>query len=360
MKTKKSIVISTYDDVWNPFYGGGGAYAIHEVAKRLSKDFSVIVLSSKYPGANDRQVDGVHYRHIGVSIRSPQLSQLLYSLTLPWYVIILKHDVWLENFTPPFTAGFLPLFTNKPVIGLVHMLSAEDMRRKYYLPFQLIEHAGLKLYNYFIVNSTFITDKIKVINPKASLVNIGNGVPSISKQSETSKFALFIGRLEIDQKGLDLLLAAWKKVNGQLVIAGAKGDMNRLKSIIRTYHLEGKIELAGQVTTLEKNRLLRKAGFVVVPSRFETYSMVSLEAFSYGKPVVSFDIDGLQWIPDGARFAVPAYDTNQFADKCNKLFSDSSMRKKMGAVGLSYAKKKTWDVIYNEYKKYITKIINIV
>jgi len=39
------IIISNYDSVKNPYYGGGGATAIHEIASRLTKKFEVTVLT---------------------------------------------------------------------------------------------------------------------------------------------------------------------------------------------------------------------------------------------------------------------------------------------------------------------------
>ena len=46
---KRRIIFSNYDDPKNPFYGGGGARAIHEVAKRLAvrHDVKIITADSK-------------------------------------------------------------------------------------------------------------------------------------------------------------------------------------------------------------------------------------------------------------------------------------------------------------------------
>ena len=161
----KKIIISNYDDVKNPFYGGGGAYAIHELAKRLSSDFDVTVVTAKYPHSKNEIMDGVWYERIGISNAGPKIGQFIFYFLLFFYFKFKKFDLWMENFTPPFSTNFLQLFTKKPVVGLVYMLVGEDMKRKYKLPFDLIEKIGIKTYKYFITPTEFAKKKILQINP---------------------------------------------------------------------------------------------------------------------------------------------------------------------------------------------------
>lgn len=353
----KKIIFSTYDDIKNPYFGGGGASAIHQVATRLSKKFEIVVYTGKYPKSINEKIDGVNYRRIGIDVAfSPQLSQIIYSMFLPFYVLTAKYDMWIESFTPPFSTGFLQLFTKKPVIGLVHMLSGEDMKRKYKLPFDLVENVGLKTYQHFIVNSEFIKRKIQKVNEKANVEIIGNGIEKISKNSGKAKYALFIGRIEINQKGLDLLLESWGKVKGKLKIAGNGIEFLGLKKLILKRELHNKIELLGKVLGDEKDRLFRDAAFVVVPSRFETFSISTLEAFSYGLPVVSFDIEGLKWTPKNAIVKIEPFKIDIFSKKCRDLFANEEKRNSLGKVGINFAKKYTWNEIGNRYYKYINNI----
>ena len=62
---KRRIIFSNYDDPKNPFYGGGGARAIHEVARRLAVRHDVKIITGSYPGSRDEMVDGVSYARIG-------------------------------------------------------------------------------------------------------------------------------------------------------------------------------------------------------------------------------------------------------------------------------------------------------
>src|SRR4030066_1313315 len=163
------IIFSNYDDIKNPHYGGGGARSIHEIAKRFAKEFAVRVYTGKYPGCKDEFIDNVYYKRIGTNFSEPRINQLIFTFALWFNVVRNDYDVWFESFTPPFSVSFLQLFTKKPVIGLVHMLSGKDMKRKYKLPFDLIENIGLRVYKRIVVVNQSFKYVIKNINCKADV-----------------------------------------------------------------------------------------------------------------------------------------------------------------------------------------------
>lgn len=266
---KIQIIISNYDDIQNPYYGGGGAFAVHEVAKRLARRFTVTVLTGNYFSAKKSEViDGIAYRRIGLSFVGPKLGQLLFHLALVWHVRRRSFDCWIESFTPPTSTSLLPLFTDKPVIGLVHMLAGEDMRRKYFLPFDKLETWGLQMYTQCIVTSELFRQKIIEKNPKIHVVVIPNGVntPSLVSQDSTREYVLFLGRIEVDQKGLDLLLRAYslarETIRIPLVIAGTgtENEMKKLHKLISGLGLEGSVQLVGKINgDSAKKELFQKA-----------------------------------------------------------------------------------------------------
>ncbi|KKQ97462.1 MAG: hypothetical protein UT24_C0008G0028 [Candidatus Woesebacteria bacterium GW2011_GWB1_39_12] len=353
------IVFSNYDDVNNPYYGGGGAYAIHEVAKRLAKRHKVTVVTGNYPNAKTQFIDSVEYRRIGLSFLEPKLSQLIFHLLLPYYFRKSSFDVWIESFTPPFSTSFLPFFGRGRVIGLAHMLAGEDMKRKYKLPFDLIEKFGLKLYREFIVLNKKTEEKIRGIDRTAKIAIIPNGinVPKIAKTR--SKHILFIGRIEINQKGLDLLLKAYEKLGESfdipLLIAGSgtKSEENKLQRMIRDLGIQKKIKLVGRIEGREKERAFREAYCVVIPSRYETFSLVSLEAASYRLPIVSFDIEGLGWLKEGCAIKIPHFNVDKFSKTLFVLTSDFRLREKVGKKARNLARTFSWDDIAEKYEEYL-------
>ena len=301
IKEKPKIIFSNYDDLKNPDYGGGGAVAIHEIAKRLTNKFEVTVITGSYEGAAEELVDNVLYKRIKTHYFGAKIGQLIFHFLLPFYATYQKYDLWIESFTPPFSTSFLPIFTSKPVIGLVHMLSGEDMSRKYKIPFYLIEKIGLKTYGHFIVLNEETKAKIKNINRKSRIKIMPNGVhlPRMLKARD-KKHILFIGRIEVNQKGLDLLLKAYslisEKINYKLAIAGTgiDNELNKLKNMIASLNLKDRVEMLGRIKGAKKDDAFKKAAFVVMSSRFETFPLVALEALSYNLPIVSFNIGGLK------------------------------------------------------------------
>ncbi|MBI1863484.1 glycosyltransferase family 4 protein [Candidatus Microgenomates bacterium] len=349
---KPQIIISSYDDIDNPYYGGGGAVAIHEIARRLCADYRVTVLTGMFPGAADSTVrNGVKYKRISTSGLGARIGHLAFTAQLPYYAKTLHYDIWIDSFTPPFSVSTLPLISTKPVIGLVHMLASEDMERKYKLPFGAIERAGIKWYRSFIVLSPAIKKKIQTINPQAQITMIPNGValPKVSKKMLPPKHILYMGRIEMNQKGLDLLLNSYAKIASKishpLVIAGAGGptEMLQLKKLISTLDLTNRVKLVGRVTGEYKERLIRNSLCVVCPSRFETFPLIALETMSYKKCLVSFDIEGLAWIPRDHSIKIRPFQVNALANKLLHLSQKPSRAEAIGERSYAVASKYDWD-----------------
>lgn len=364
--SKLKIVISSYDDLKNPYYGGGGVHSIHQVAKRLATEKQVVVFTGKYPGSRDEVIDGVVYKRIGLSFAGPKLGQLIYQLILPFCAISQKYDLWIESFTPPFSTAFLPLFTKRPVIGLAHMLTAKDMQRKYGLPFSIIENLGLKTYQRFIVMTQRAKEKIRLVNKGANIKVIPNGIDLPNRKKRVKKeHILFIGRIEVNQKGLDLLLKAYKKIcsgnTPKLLIAGSgtKNEEGKLGRLIKNLNLNEYVEYVGRVSGARKTEVFERAFLVVIPSRFEEFSVVALESASYGLPIVSFDIEGLSWVSREGAMKVKPFNEKALGDEILRLIKNPTLRRKTGTSGREIAKGHSWDSVFTYYRNYIEQTLLI-
>jgi len=363
--TKPHLIISNYDDLKNPYYGGGGALAVHEIAKRLIDRFRVTILTSKYPGCSDTVVDGVLYRRIGLAWGGPRFSQLVFQLSLPFQVMTHSFDLWLETFGPPFTAGFLPVFSRRPVIGLIHMLPALDMQRKYGLPYlpRFVEQIALRLYSRFIVLSAATHQEIASLNPHAAIKVIPNAVDMPARLPQLSpQHLLFMGRLEVNQKGLDLLLYAYNLLQPfnppPLIIAGTGSprDQQHLSELIARLDLSESVVLSGKVAGAVKDRLYRMALAVVVPSRFESFSLVALEALAYSKALVCFDISGLKWLPTFCAQKAPLLTPRSLADALQPVLADANFRRRLGRLGRSFAHRFNWDTAAIQYADFLQSV----
>lgn len=368
MKNKKRIIISNYDDVKNPYYAGGGALAINKLAKYLSEKYEVIVVTGKYPNSKNEVVDGIIYKRIGLSIFGGKIGHLFYLFALPFEGLKEKCDLWIDSFTPPFSISLIPLIKgNKNVIGLVHMLSGKDMWRKYKIPFDIIERLGIKLYKYFIVLTEFSKREILKVNPHAEIFIIPNGTEINLKKTEKIKKKhqiLFLGRIEVNQKGLDLLLLSYKvvaeQINWDMVIAGsgANKEVQYLKKLIELNGLKGKVKLTGRVNGSEKDKLLKESAIVVIPSRFETFGVTALEALASKSVVCTFDIEGFKWLPSQFSLKAKSFNADDLAKIIISISTDIQKMKSITDGGYDFVQKYSWHRILPQYQKILNRIIS--
>lgn len=99
---------------------------------------------------------------------------------------------------------------------------------------------------------------------------------------------LAVGRL-VAEKGFDLLIDAFaliaRRTDARLVILGEGPDRARLERLIERHALGERIHLPGYVA--DTRAWLDRARLCVLPSRFEGYPAVLVEAFAAGRPAIA-------------------------------------------------------------------------
>jgi len=117
------------------------------------------------------------------------------------------------------------------------------------------------------------------------------------------RLLLYVGRLS-PMKGVDLFVEAMPAVlerhpSCRAVVAGDGVLSGKLQTRARELGLDGRIRFTGHLTGKVLGAAYRCADLVVVPSRYEPFGMVALEAMSCGTPVLAADIGGLKEIVPG-------------------------------------------------------------
>ena len=260
----------------------------------------------------------------------------------------------------------------RPTILLIHHLLSYHVIRKYHLlglfPF-LFEEISLRLNRNIITVSPSIERSIKQkLGNKANVVCILNGIDDKTFEVDPFEkdYILFLGRLDIYMKGLDILLKAFSKVvheypKTKLKIAG-KGrpkDIKKLIDLGEKFRIGDNIDFLGWVSKEEKIRLLAHSKFICMPSRFEGWGIVAVEAAAASKPVIGTNIPGLSdaIINRETGILVSPDNSDELAEAMMYLLEHERERKRMGENGRRWAKKFSWDNIAKEQEDIYYKVL---
>lgn len=138
---------------------------------------------------------------------------------------------------------------------------------------------------------------------------------------------LAIGRL-VPQKGFDLLVQAMAGLPElDLLIVGEGPQAPLLRA--------PRVELRGWVPDVPA--LLAQAELVVVPSRWEGFGLVAVEAMAAGVPVIASDVPGLREVLGEAAVRVPAGDARALQEAIGAVAADPERRRRMQEEGLRQA-----------------------
>lgn len=350
------------DNLRNPFWAAGQARATREVGKRLALKHDVTVYSSKYPNYQDYEEDGIRYIHIGLGTKSPKLNNLAFIFSIPFLVAKMKADIIIENFNAPFSVSLSPLFTKIPIIGLPTMFAAEEFSKKYHLPFHWVEKFGMRFYKYMLPYSATDSAKAKELNPEIiyKIVPPGVGEEFFTIKHKKPKHILFLGRFDIWQKGIDMLIEAYVKVKDQikypLVIAGHGPDEKKIRFLIKELKLEKLVKIVGPAYGEKKQKLISEALFVAFPSRHDEYSVWSLEALASGMPLICFDLPESKWMTNKISLKAKPFDIDQYSQLLLKA-TDAKVISEMRKEARQFAKKYPWGKVVGGFEEFFKEVL---
>jgi glycosyltransferase involved in cell wall biosynthesis len=86
--------------------------------------------------------------------------------------------------------------------------------------------------------------------------------------------------------------------------------------------------------------------------------MVALEALSAGIPLITYDIEGLKWIPSDVRITVPPFSIKELSTAISDVLTNDTVRHQLQEKGEQYAKKFTWSNVTKQYQSVIDNLVN--
>jgi len=178
------------------------------------------------------------------------------------------------------------------------------------------------------------------------------------------KMLLFVGRIE-PLKGIDTLIRAIAQMRKSDVMAecphylyiiggdpnGSDREMNRemqrLKNLCNELGVGDMILFMGKKDQDTLPYYYSAAEIVVMPSNYESFGMVALEAMACGSPVVATQVGGLQHLvqDEVTGFVVPHNNPQALEAKMTQLICQKDLREKMSKASTKYAQSYSWDAI---------------
>ena len=223
-----------------------------------------------------------------------------------------------------------------------------------------------------IIDLNVLNSKFKIIpnNVNLQLFTKALNVEPFRKKysiSTESKVILYLGRLH-KIKNIAVLIHAFSKISAKhknctLVIAGPDyGELDNLQRLSQNLKLGNRVIFTGLLGFKEKLIALHSCRFVVLPSRYELFGTVILEAFASKKPVIGSKVGSTPElvIPNITGYLFEPDDIIQLSKYLDDLLSDDSKVELMGKNGQKLVREKyTVDLatarLVNVYQEIIEK-----
>jgi len=114
---------------------------------------------------------------------------------------------------------------------------------------------------------------------------------------------LFIGRIDIEQKGLDVAVSALStlttrsgmNVNLTMIGPGSQQAISKIRMLAKEHGVLGRVSFYPPPPRAELIGAMKKADILILPSRIESFPLVLLEAMAAGIPVIASRVGG---VPD--------------------------------------------------------------
>ncbi|AFV22942.1 glycosyl transferase, group 1 [Methanolobus psychrophilus R15] len=283
-------------------------------------------------------------------------------------IIEINPDIVHLHFTyPPYSPLAKMPF---PIVITTHGLASIKVKRSHAIRAYLnlsfflnpfFEKEALKNADSIIAVSKWIKNEVELaIGPNPKIIYLPNGINFSALQEGGSKFEnpsvshpslFFIGRL-IKFKGVDLLISSLYYVKKQvpdihLYVAGQGPQASNLKKLAQKLGLESNITFLGFLSEHDKQVFLHECDVFVIPSRYETFGIVVLEALEAGIPVVASNVGGIPDILEYGKYGIlfNQEDVQDMARCILLLLSNTSMKKELSEKGMKRVLDYSWEII---------------
>ena len=191
------------------------------------------------------------------------------------------------------------------------------------------------------------------------------------------QMVLFVGRIE-PLKGVDTLIQAmsclnfWEGVSEKtirLAIIGGDPDvdpeemtaeMSRLQKLANDLSMGKMVLFLGKRSQDSLPYFYSAAEVVVMPSHYESFGLVALEAMACGTPVVASQVGGLAYLVQNGvtGYLVQDDDPDEMCQRLKQLLVDHALREELGRQAAQYAQEYEWGRIASQIENVYRKVLD--
>jgi D-inositol-3-phosphate glycosyltransferase len=168
---------------------------------------------------------------------------------------------------------------------------------------------------------------------------------------KNERIVLFVGRLE-PLKGVDILINAAAMIESDvdcsvLIVGGdesSDAQVQELRDLARANGIEHRVAFVGAVDHEQLPLYYNAADVCVVPSHYESFGLVAIEAMASGVPVVASRVGGLTGtVKDGETgYLIPWLCPEPFAERIELLLDNEPLRRSLGLAAREAVTRYRW------------------
>ena len=166
-------------------------------------------------------------------------------------------------------------------------------------------------------------------------------------------------------KNLDTLIKAFSMASqhmgdSRLFLACTGPQSTRIARLVEDSGLDDRVAFIGEVVGKTKHEYFRQSEVYCLPSHFESFGLVALEAMKFEVAVLSSNVGGMRdYIKDGVNgLLVSPTDAQGLASALLRLYENPELRKRLVRNGLETVKCYSISRTVNEYVRLYTELVN--
>ena len=353
---------------------------VHEFAKAISRYCDVAVLFG-YENSSIKKLYEIHYKKMdNIKVFYVYHKKIISSYICYMVAMFLAFRKIKKKFYPDiihvhvYTAGILPLLLKHlykiPYILTEHFKIIKP-KDKFFVKKLKILLAKLVFRNaeLLIHVSRFMADYIENFGIKNKYTIVPNTIDTSifyynnkNIYSKKKKRIIFVGN-PTSGKGMDYLLHAISILNKKrsdfiLDIVGDGNECSKYKDMAKKLNISDIVIFHGIKSKEEVAKMMRKSHFLVLPSLFETFSCVSIEAMASGLPVVATEVGAIKEIIDKNKgILIAPGDVNSLISAIEFML-DNYSKYDHSRISDHIRKKYSYDVVGKKLHDIYTMILN--